>query len=161
MARPSRNKQSSTEKECSKYYEMGKSAGYAAQKIGVNRHTAEKYYQKFNSIETEENEEVFKRGAIAQKQIALAQIDLIEDKVQAQITRQEGIVGDDEAGMVAERILQKSLMDALHVIELKSAIVLTPTMTLKFRQELERINESISKTSEQSQHTSNKSSTKG
>lgn len=161
MTRPSSKKQCITEKECQKYYELGKSAGYAAQKIGVHRHTAEKYYKQFNSIETEENEETFKKAAIAQKQIALAQIDNIEDKVQAQIKRQEGIVGDDETGMTAERVLQKSLMDALHIVELKSAIVLTPTMQLRFTQELARVSESVSKTVEQHKQSSSESSTKG
>lgn len=142
------------------YFLKGKSALYASQKIGVNRHTAEKYYRKFNETQTEERGDYFIKTQVASKEQYLYRMDELEDKIDAQIIRMEGLVGDDDTGLVAERILQKSITDAANLADTKTAMKFTPTLGLQIRAEVEKRNGEINKDTSISKLTSNKRSTK-
>ena len=85
--RPNRQTQTKHEKDCLEFYEAGKSAGYAALKLKLNRHTVEKYFKKFRDTEIEEtSDEFIKRQRVAKHQ-CITKLDEMIDNYEEQLVR--------------------------------------------------------------------------
>lgn len=122
------------EKKCMEYYEQFKSAGYAAEKLGIHRHTAEAYYKKFKSKELEETDDEFIQGQRYAKAMTIKKLDELLEKADSQIERCEVMVGDGDTsteGINFERILQRSIMDAKELSFQKAELIMTPTLDLE------------------------------
>jgi hypothetical protein len=133
--RPTKKEEANHEKECMKYYESFKSAAYAAEQIGIHRHSAEEYYKKFKKLELEEPTEEFIQGQRYAKAMTIRKLDKLDEKVDNQIKRCEGFLGETgdvtADGINFERILQRSLMDSKEMSFQKAELIMTPTLDLE------------------------------
>lgn len=94
--RPNRQTQTKHEKDCLEFYEAGKSAGYAALKLKLNRHTVEKYFKKFRDTEIEEtSNEFIKRQRVAKHQ-CITKLDEMIDYYEQQVKRYSSFIGQDD-----------------------------------------------------------------
>lgn len=137
--RPSAPKQTLNEKKSLEYYEDFKSAGYAAKKLGLNRQTVEKYYQKFRAMEIEETNTEFIQRQRAAKAHTIEKLDEIAEKMESQINR---VTLEDTdyttEGVNQERLLQKSLSDAASLYQQKADMEMTPTLDIHIDAEIEK-----------------------
>jgi hypothetical protein len=137
--RPSKPKQTKIEKDCLEHYENYESAGYAAQLLGLNRHTVEKYFQNFAAKEIEITNEMFIQRQRATKARVLIKLDGLIAKLKAQIDRVELSDTDySTEGVNQERLLQKSITDMNQLIQDKAAIEMTPTLDIHIEAELDK-----------------------
>lgn len=94
--RPNRQTQTKHEKDCLEFYEAGKSAGYAALRLKLNRHTVEKYFKKFRDTEIEEtSNEFIKRQRVAKHQ-CITKLDEMIDYYEQQVKRYSSFIGQDD-----------------------------------------------------------------
>lgn len=94
--RPSIPKESDNEKKCLEYYQKWKSAAFTADKLGLNRHTVEKYFKKFKELEIEEKEEEFIQRQRMAKNLCLGKLDAIIDHLETQIERYTNVLTKDD-----------------------------------------------------------------
>jgi len=132
-------KQTANEVKCMEYYEDFKSAGFAALKLGLHRHTVEKYYQKFRAKEIEETNEGFIQRQRAAKAQTVVKLDIIADQMEDQIKRVTLESTDyTTEGVNQERLLQKSLTDAASLYQQKADMEMTPTLDIHISAEIEK-----------------------
>lgn len=123
------------------YYEDYKSAGYAAEQLGLNRHTVEKYYQKFRSKEIEESNAEFIKRQHVTKIMVVTKMDKMIAESQAQIDRFKSLLTEADAspeGINFERLLQKSITDMTALEQQKAELEMTPTLDLHIAAEIEK-----------------------
>jgi hypothetical protein len=150
MTRPSKNTQTANEKKCIIFYEDYKSAGYAAKKLELNRHTVEKYYQKFAAKEIEETNKSFIEKQRATKNRVIEKMDELIEEGREQLKRCKGMLGSDgdnsTEGINFERILQKCVIDLSNLYQQKAEIEMTPTLDIHIAAEIEKRYGELSKT---------------
>ena len=149
MVRPAKKKEASNEQKSQIFYEDYKSAGYAAKILKLNRHTVEKYYQKFQKQELKETNESFIASQRATKNRVIEKLDDTIEKAKAQIKRCEGMLGDEgdnsTEGINFERILQKAVTDLANLYQQKAEIEITPTLDIHIAAEIEKRNGQLPK----------------
>lgn len=139
MVRPTKKQEAKNYKDCLEYYEDFKSAGYAAARLGLNRHTVESYYRKYAALEITPTTEEFIKSQVGVKARALTKLDRFIDKANAQIARFESLLTVADAspeGINMERLLQKSITDLNNLYGQKAALELTPTLDIHIDSEI-------------------------
>lgn len=140
--RPTKDKEISNRKRCMEYYENYQSAGFAAQQLGLNRNTVDKYYQEFSTKEIAETNKSFIERQRMVKNRVLTKIDIFIDKANKQIERFENLLGQEGElspdGVNFERLLQKSITDVNNLYQQKASLEMTPTLDIHIEAELEK-----------------------
>ena len=137
--RPPKPLSAKHEKECLEHYELYESAGYTAQQLKLNRHTVERYFQKFAAEEIEVTNDMFIQRQRATKARVITKLDGLIAKAQAQISRIELSETDiTPEGVNFERLLQKSITDLNQLLQDKAAIEMTPTLDIHIEAELDK-----------------------
>ena len=153
--RPTKKKQNDTKEQCMEEYEKYHTSGYAAQVLGINRHTVEKYYREFQELEVEDTNEDFILRQRSAKNRVLTRLDGIITKLDRQLQDIEAVLEDDVNGETHDvaryeamrTTVLKSLSD---ILQQKASIEITPTMDITIERYIEdkygqRVSETVTK----------------
>lgn len=138
------------EKKCLEYYENWKSASYAAKEIGINRHTVEKYYQKFRATELEQTTEDFIARQRMSKDKCLQKLDEMIDHLEKSIERYTDLIEDESLDVTAdgqrvESQFHRCVVELAQLYQQKGDIESTATLDIKIAQLVSETYEEYSK----------------
>jgi len=134
--RPSKPKESMNETQCLEYYQMWKSAAFTATKLKLNRHTVEKYFEKFRQKEVEEKNDQFVQRQRMAKNLCIGKLDEMIEHLEQQIGRYSNLMTGEGLditpdGQRVESQYTKSVAELSTLYQQKADIEMTATMDVK------------------------------